>query len=146
MSLRLTVWRAIIAAYGVIFAAFAVRAEVAEPKVITLSCDGTVTDSRAADPKPEAVNKMGLVVDLSAQTVAGFSGIVAHIDYVDAASISFRGIKNLTAPDNGTPVTAESIMVMGQIDRVTGTASATTMSTVSVFNFDLLCKPTSRLF
>jgi hypothetical protein len=68
---------------AVIFAALAAHAEVAEPKVITLSCDGTVTDSRPAEPKPEAFSKMGLVVNLTAQTVAGLSGVVVRFDYFD---------------------------------------------------------------
>jgi hypothetical protein len=36
-------------------------AQAAEPTVITLSCDGTITTT-ANDAKPELVNKMGVIL------------------------------------------------------------------------------------
>ena len=45
----------------------------AEPKVITLSCDGTVTDttttSLSIDRQPQPIEKMGVVANLNERTV-----------------------------------------------------------------------------
>jgi hypothetical protein len=38
----------------------------------------------------EQVTKLGLIINLAKQTVVGF-GIAAHIDEVDASSITFSG-------------------------------------------------------
>ncbi len=47
-------------------------ARAAEPKVITLSCDGTITDtsSRPLDPQPKPIEKMGVVPNLTEGTVS----------------------------------------------------------------------------
>jgi len=87
------------------------------------------------------------VVNPPAQSVAGFGGIVAHIDKADAAGVSFSGTGGLTAPGaNGTPMSIGSITAMGDIDRVAGAVSATTMTTATTFSYELLCKPMRRLF
>jgi hypothetical protein len=112
------------------------------PSVITLSCDGKATSALVNDTQapeaPEAVSKMGLVVNLAAQTVSGF-GPVAHIDKIDAATITFS--VGILAKDHA------SGMVGGQIDRITGAVIATTtMAAGAVLNYELFCKPTKRLF
>jgi hypothetical protein len=74
-------------------------AQGAEPTVITLACDGKVTDARASEAKPEAINNMGLVVNLTERTVSGFERIVAQINKLDAAHISFAGTGNQLIPE-----------------------------------------------
>ena len=120
------------------------NAQAAETTVITLSCDGTITDARARDAKPEPVNKMGLILNLVEQTVSGFAGIVANIDKVDGADILFSGEGNLLAPAGRG--SKGSITVIGDIDRVTGAVSARTLTTATTYSYDLLCKPANRLF
>jgi hypothetical protein len=105
--------------------------------VIYLSCAGTVTGKTG---KSEPVANLGLVINLAEHTVIGFShDVVAHIDTADDLSISFQGA-------------GSSSYLSGEIDRVTGAASA--MNTVwlgkeirSQDSYDLVCKKvTNRLF
>ena len=116
--------------------------QAAEPAVvITLSCDGTVTKSLAGGEKhpkhakPEPI-KMGVVVNIAEQTVSGFD-IVAHIENIDAAHISFGG---------ESKPSAESISVRGEIDRVTGAVMATRITNVTSDYYELACKAASRVF
>jgi hypothetical protein len=122
-----------------------VCAQAAETTVITLTCDGKKTDAKASDAKPEPVEKLGLVVNLGERTVSGFAGITARIAKVDAAHISFgstvkRSLLNFRSES------AASVTIIGDIDRVTGAVSATIMTTATASSYDLICKPTSRLF
>lgn len=119
-------------------------AQGAETTVVTLSCDGTITNARASEAKPEPINKMGLVVNLVERTVSGFADIVAHVDKIDTDDISFSSTGNLVAP--GRRGSIGSITVMGEIDGVTGAVSAKTFTTTTVSTYDLLCKPANRLF
>ena len=120
-------------------------AQAAETTVITLSCDVKKTDAKASDAKPEPVEKFGLVVNLGERTVSGFAGIVARIAKVDAAHISFGStVKRPLLNFRSEP--AASVTVIGDIDRVTGAVSATIMTTATASSYDLICKPTSRLF
>jgi hypothetical protein len=77
-------------------------ANAAEATVITLSCDGTA--QAAGGGKPEPIKKMGLVVNLTERTVSSFSGILAHIDSVDATNVLFsgEGPVSLSRAANGT--------------------------------------------
>jgi len=100
----------------------------AEPTVITLSCDGKLTNTRVSSAKPQAINKMTLVVNFAERTVS-FSGHFAGIDRADVAHISFSG-------ENNT--------VHGEIDRLTGATWATTASNAATFAYKLLCKPTTQ--
>jgi hypothetical protein len=109
-------------------------AQAAEPTIITLSCDGKLTDAKVSDEKP--INKMGIVVNLAERTVS-FSGYVVGIEKVDAANISFGGQYRYSGVD---------ISVHGDIDRVTGAASIMTYTTATASNYDLLCKPANRMF
>src|SRR5215469_13731457 len=60
-----------------------------EPKVVTLSCDGTLTDTTRTpfplDHQPKPIEQMGVVANLNMRTVS-FMGYVAPIINVDAAS------------------------------------------------------------
>lgn len=100
----------------------------AEPTVITLSCDGKLTNTRVSNAKPQPINKMDLIVNFAERTVS-FSGHSAGIDKADIAHISFSGENNA---------------VHGEIDRVTGAAWATTASNAATFAYKLLCKPTTQ--
>jgi hypothetical protein len=91
-----------------------------EPKVITLSCEGTLTPRYGAN-KPEApqpLQKTSVVVNLDEQTVF-FLGYVAPIYDVDGASIDFGGRQVV---DYGF-----SITIRGNIDRISGRMDATTV-------------------
>ena len=92
-----------------------------EPKVITLSCDGTLTGTYGADkPKNmEASQKISVVVDLDDQTVF-FLGYVVPIYDVDQASINFGGKQTV---DYGF-----SIKIKGHIDRASGRMEVTTVT------------------
>ncbi|MGA7231355.1 MAG: hypothetical protein WBX95_10570 [Xanthobacteraceae bacterium] len=118
------------------------RAAENEPKVITLSCDGTLTPTYGAN-KPEApqpLQKTGVVVNLDEQTVF-FLGYVVPIDEVDEASINFGGMQIV---DYGF-----RIAVKGNIDRVTGRMDATTVLSdptklpdpnTATIRYDVVCK------
>jgi hypothetical protein len=124
-----------------IFVATLVSAQAVGATVITLSCDGTVRQSRARDGEPKPVKDMGLIADLAEQTVS-FSRYVAHIDNVTPANISFSG-KTVTHfnGQEGTKLT-----VMGDIDRVTGAMTATADSVLWTDTYELLCKPVRPSF
>jgi hypothetical protein len=91
-----------------------------EPKVIALSCEGTLTPTYGAN-KPEApqpLQKTGVVVNLDEQTVF-FLGYVAPIYDVDGVSINFGGRQIV---DYGF-----SITIRGNIDRISGRMDTTTV-------------------
>jgi hypothetical protein len=92
-----------------------------EPKVITLSCDGTLTATYGANkPKNmEASQKTSVVVNLDDQTVF-FLGYVVPIHDVDQASINFGGRQMV---DYGF-----SISIGGHIDRASGRMEVTTVT------------------
>jgi hypothetical protein len=115
-------------------------AQAAEPTLITLSCDGTL---KIGADKPEraqqqAINKVGVVINLAEHTIS-FAGYVSHVDSVDAAVISFGSEPLLTQEH-------PEVSALGEIDRVTGMLSATTMDGHSINFYELLCKPASRVF
>ena len=116
------------------------HAQAAEATVITLSCNGNVTDGKSADAKPDPVNNLGVVVNFAEQNIS-FAGYVVPITRVDAADVTFEGqVKALAL---GLSL---STSVSGMVDRVTGSMTATTLTTATMLNWDLLCKPTNRLF
>jgi len=102
----------------------------AEDPVLTLSCDGTVTNLVwHSDHKPEPVTNMGLVVNLSEGTVTGFA-FPARIYKTNATRVEFKG-------ESG------NWSVWGSIDRVTSTvkASTTVLYPISIHSWGLVCKP-----
>jgi len=92
-----------------------------EGKVITLSCEGTLTRTYGADKPsdPEPLQKTGAVVNLDEQTVF-FLGYVVPIKSVDGAIINFSGTLIV---DYGF-----SISISGHIDRASGRMDVTTVT------------------
>ena len=135
------------------------HARAVEPKVIILSCDGTVTDTSSTslpiDRQPKPVKKMGVVANLNERTVS-FMGWVAPINLLDAASIQFGGGE--IGP--GAQIAAKAgytQRIDGILDRVTGHMEADTMtyetkklsdlsSSITKDHYDVLCKATNRVF
>jgi hypothetical protein len=101
------------------------HAQAAEPTVITLSCDGKLTNTKVRNAKQESITKMDLVVNFAERTVS-FSGHLAGIDNADVAHISFSGENNA---------------VHGEINRVTGVMWATRDSNAATSVYNLLCSP-----
>ena len=120
-------------------------AEAAEPTVINLSCDGTLTGTYGTDkPKSmEASQKISVVVDLDDQTVF-FLGYVVPIYDVDQASINFGGRQLV---DYGF-----SIIIRGHIDRASGRMELTTVTTkpddpnIATLRYDMGCEATNSEF
>jgi hypothetical protein len=100
---------------------------VAQTSVLTLSCDGVMKNARSTDEeKGERITNMGLVVDLTKRTVSGLGGVVARINRVDDAGVSFSGEADMML--GGRPI-GEKMTVTGEIDRVTGAVQAMTLTT-----------------
>jgi hypothetical protein len=122
-----------------------VHARADDPKVVTLSCDGTLTGTYGADkPKNmEASQKISVVVDLDDQTVF-FLGYVVPIYDVDQASINFGGRQTV---DYGF-----SIIIRGHIDRASGRMEVTTVTTkpddpnIATLRYDVGCEATNSVF
>jgi hypothetical protein len=98
------------------------HAQAAEPTVITLSCDGKLTNTKVRNAE-ERITKIDLVVNFAERTVS-FSGHLAGIDNADVAHISFSGENNA---------------VHGEINRVTGIMWATADTNAATFVYNLLC-------
>ena len=121
------------------------RAAENEGKVITLSCDGTLTRTYYGANKPadrEPFQTTTVVANLDEQTVF-FLGYVVPIDEVDEASINFGGMQIV---DYGF-----SIAIRGNIDRVTGRMDATTVLSdptkqpdpnTATIHYDVVCRAT----
>jgi hypothetical protein len=104
-------------------------AQAAEPTVITLACDGTVkTNVGNNEGRREAINKVGVVVDLAEKTVS-FAGYVNHIENIDAAVVFFGGGID---------------PAIGDIDPTSGLMSATTVKGNLTTSYELFCKPVTR--
>jgi hypothetical protein len=114
-------------------------------KVITLSCDGTLTRTYGANKPadPEPLQKTGVVVNLDEQTVF-FLGYVVPIENVDEVSIYF-GARQIV--DYGF-----SIGITGHIDRASGRMDVTTMTLdptkpddpgIATLRYDVVCKATN---
>jgi hypothetical protein len=117
------------------------HARAAEGKLITLSCEGTLTRTydanKPADPEP--LQKTGVVVNLDEQTVF-FLGYVVPIESVDDASINF-GARQIV--DYGF-----SIGITGHIDRASGHMTITTVTfdpttpndpNIVALRYDMIC-------
>lgn len=119
-----------------------------EPKVITLSCDGTLTRSSGANNPadlPEPLQKTGAVVNLNEQTVF-FLGYVVPIESVDEASINFGARQ---AVEYGFIV-----VITGHIDRASGRMDVTTVTldptksndpSIAAARYDVVCAINSAL-
>ena len=73
--------------------------------------------------------------------MSGF-GIVARIESVDAANVSFSGDGDLLLHGRS----AGQIRVAGDIDRLTGALSVTATTKVTTHTYEMLCKPVKSLF
>jgi hypothetical protein len=135
---------------GMIAAAFVcgfyATARTAEPKLFTLSCEGTVLnlDNKNVD----LIKEMGVMVNLEEQAVILLGGYVSRITDVDSANINFRG----EPPISGQNDYGYSYVIMGNINRLTGHMDATVITLnrkekpVSREHYDVLCKVTHRMF
>jgi hypothetical protein len=109
-------------------------------EVLTLSCEGTMK-AEGEQAKPQAITKMGLIVNFDAGVVTGFTGITGRIDEVNANQVAFKGT---TAHPSGTEWS-----VRGTVDRITGSLGAVvtwfnpkTNNLLVRMNYELICKPT----
>jgi len=107
-------------------------------EVLAVSCDGTM---KAEDQeKPNAITKMGLIVNFDAGVVTGFTGITARLEEVNPNSVSFKGT---TIHPSGAEWS-----VHGTMDRITGSLCAAvtwfnpkTNNLLMRINYELICKP-----
>ena len=118
-----------------------------EGKVITLSCEGTLTRTYGADKPsdPEPLQKTGAVVNLDEQTVF-FMGYVVPIEGVGEDSIKFGGTQTV---DYGF-----GVAIRGNIDRATGRMDATLVMSdptqqpsdpnIAAIDYEVVCKPISN--
>ena len=108
--------------------------------ILNFSCDGKTIDVLTGD-NGNPVHHIGLVVSLGDKNVS-FSGYVAPFSRVDAANVYFHGTSQNQYGMSET--------VDGTLDRVTGAldATITTSGSKTTFTsrFEMLCKPTTRLF
>ena len=114
-------------------------------KVITLSCDGTLTRTSGANKPadPEPLQKTGAVVNLNEQTVF-FLGHVVPIESVDEASVNF-GARQMV--DYGF-----IIDITGHIDRPSGRMDVTAVTldptkpndpNIAALRYDVICETNS---
>jgi hypothetical protein len=124
-----------------------VRARADERTVITLSCEGTLTRTYAANKpsEPEPLQKTEVVVNLDERTVF-FLGYIVPIETVDEVSIDF-GARQMV--DYGF-----SISLAGQIDRPSGHMALTTMTldptntndpNIATLRYDMICAQATRI-
>jgi hypothetical protein len=135
------------------------HARAADPTVITLSCDGSVTDKSSpptlpTDRDPKPIEKMGVVVNLNERTVS-FQGWVVPISIADAAAINFNG-EQIGPVGQIARKEGYTTRIDGILDRVTGHMALSTMtyrtkelsdpnSVITRDYFDVLCKAANRV-
>jgi hypothetical protein len=138
------------------------HARAADPTVVTLSCDGTVTDTTTSvaiptdiDHQPKPIEKMGVIVNLNEGTVS-FSSYVAPISNADAATVNFNG-QEIGPLAQIAKKAGKTFKIDGMLDRVTGHMAADIMtyetkqlsdpnSIIIKGHYDVLCKATNRVF
>ena len=123
------------------------QARAADLEVITLSCDGVLTDTyfgRLDKPDPEPIQKMGVVVNLDERWAS-----------LLASPMSMRPISTLAdrksaAPTTGTASTSRAIdRLTGHMNPTTSTANPTKKShdpNGVMSHYDVLCKAANRVF
>jgi len=94
------------------------KAEDTPTAALALACEGTADDKINLDAKSKPIS-MGIIVNLTARTVTGFTGanFPVAITRIDDKRILFRGL-------NFNPASFSA--VYGSIDRVTWAVEATT--------------------
>ena len=137
------------------------HALAADPMVITLSCNGTRTDTSSTslpiDREPKPVEKMGVVANFNERTVS-FMGFVAPISSDDAASVNFDG-EQLGPVAQIASKAGYATRIDGYLDRVTGhmiadistypiekSSDSATILGGTKDHYDALCKATNRAF
>jgi hypothetical protein len=125
----------------------------AASQLIYLSCDGTrdITNFAGLDAdNKKTVNNTGILINLADSTVSSkIFGVVAHISAADDSHIEFKG--------HGPDGLGGSFWVVGDINRVTGSANITTSDDdlpggdptsklIAGERYNLTCKVTNRLF
>ena len=153
----MTMTRPILVALLLLMAAQQARA--ADPTVITLSCDGTITDKSSSSlptDEPKPIQKMGVVANLKERTVS-FIGFIAPISTVDAAAINFSG-EQIGPAAKIASKNGYTTRIDGILDRVTGHMVAAVWTykkgdddPASLLgnvtdHYDVLCKATNRVF
>ncbi len=125
-----------------------------ERKVITLSCDGTLTytmirDSRSLpemSPPPEQIKKVDVVVNLDERMVS-FLSYRARIGDVDAVHINFGERLIRHYEEFGVNFWGEIDSVTGRFDATAATLrSSTTLPDYNTLeaHYEMLCKKTNR--
>jgi hypothetical protein len=95
--------------------------QAAEPETLTLACEGMATDKTdLREPtKPEPVS-MGLIIDFTTNTVAGFERVFPSFS---ADRVKIIGVDKTTFGFSGTD--GMGAAVFGTADRMTGDVEAT---------------------
>jgi hypothetical protein len=119
-------------------------AQGAEPETLPLACQGTLTDNIKPDAKPEQIT-LGIVVNLTARTVAGFT-----YPGLEEFPVVIRDANEVHITFTGSNESGSSI-VAGDINRVTGELWASSMmrdtsNIVTSTTYSLKCRPTQRMF
>jgi len=116
-------------------------AQAAEPETLTLACQGTVTNNIKPDAKPEQIT-MGIVVNFTARTVAGFT-----YPGLEESPVVIRDANEVHITFTGSNESGSSI-VAGDINRVTGELWASSMmrdantsNIVTSTTYSLKCRP-----
>jgi hypothetical protein len=102
-----------------VVAALSLTAQTAD-SMLTLACQGTVTDMTTDQSKPEPIS-MGLIINFTTGAVRGFS--YPGMDF----SVKITGMNDVTLAFGGSspPNDALDWSISGSIDRVTGDVEAT---------------------
>jgi hypothetical protein len=112
-----------------------------EGKLITLSCDGTLTRAYGANKPadPEPLQKTGAVVNLDEQTVF-FLGYVVPIESVDEASINF-GARQIVDYGFIIGITGHFERASGRMDVTTVTLDPTKPNDpdIAALRYDVVC-------
>jgi hypothetical protein len=117
---------------------FSPSAGAQQTNELTLSCNGKSIDHDTEYP----ITNMSVVVNLTKMTVSGFVDFVANIIKVDDATIFFQGM----AKEAGGEIET-TIVVTGNIDRITGSTSVAIYSSgnedipSSTSQLQLMCTP-----
>lgn len=115
-------------------------ARVLAAENIVLWCDGTLKHISNGGA-PEHIKDLGVVVSVRDKTVS-FAGHTVPITKSDPANITFGGRESLATK----PLPAVSDIVVGDIDRVTGSAAITLATKADTQEWVLICRRARRLF
>jgi hypothetical protein len=114
-----------------------------QQNTITLSCSGTAKYTTTTAVEPEAINNLGIIVNLADRTVT-VTDYVTPIANITATQISFRGQPGPVV--SGLKI--KPFTIDGSIDRVTGKTSIDWYHENIADNtsWELTCRSATRLF